>query len=316
MLEALPFGRSIFILAVSALVVAGCGKEAAEPRVSDPAAAAESAPIAVAVVNYPLAYFAERIGGEHVQVLFPAPPDEDPAYWTPDPETVARYQQVDLLLLNGAGYAKWVETATLPASKLVDTSAAFEDRLLRTEGELTHTHGPGGEHAHGGTAFTTWLDPELAAMQAKAVKEALARRRPELEAEFQRRYGALAEELAALDERLAAAVVAAPDLPVIFSHPVYQYLTARYGLNGVSVHWEPDEAPSASQWRELATLRADHPAEWMIWEGEPLEETVRRLEGMGVRSVVFDPCGNAPEEGDLLEVMERNLGALEEVYGG
>jgi ABC-type Zn uptake system ZnuABC Zn-binding protein ZnuA len=29
----------------------------------------------VYVVNYPLQYFAERIGGEHVTVVFPAPAD-------------------------------------------------------------------------------------------------------------------------------------------------------------------------------------------------------------------------------------------------
>jgi len=35
-------------------------------------------------VNYPLAYFTERIGGEHVKVVFPVPPDMDPAFWKPD----------------------------------------------------------------------------------------------------------------------------------------------------------------------------------------------------------------------------------------
>ena len=35
-------------------------------------------------VNYPLAYFAERIGGDLAQVTFPAPPDVDPAFWMPN----------------------------------------------------------------------------------------------------------------------------------------------------------------------------------------------------------------------------------------
>ena len=37
----------------------------------------------VAVVNYPLRYFAERIGGDVIEVGFPVPLDVDPAFWCP-----------------------------------------------------------------------------------------------------------------------------------------------------------------------------------------------------------------------------------------
>ena len=40
------------------------------------------------VVNYPLKSFAERIGGKHVDVVFPAPGDVDPAYWMPDKKII------------------------------------------------------------------------------------------------------------------------------------------------------------------------------------------------------------------------------------
>ena len=70
--------------------------------------------LTVYVVNYPLQYFAERIGGEHINVVFPAPANVDPAYWMPDAPTIAAYQQADLILLNGARYAKWINKVTLP----------------------------------------------------------------------------------------------------------------------------------------------------------------------------------------------------------
>jgi len=44
------------------------------------------APVSVYVVNYPLQYFAERIDGPDVRVVFPAPADGDPAFWKPSPE--------------------------------------------------------------------------------------------------------------------------------------------------------------------------------------------------------------------------------------
>ena len=84
----------------------------------------------VYTVNYPLAYFAERIAGESVKVVFPVPPDVDPAIWSPDAETIADYQLTDLVLLNGGGYAGWLQRATLSQSRLVATVGALAGRLI------------------------------------------------------------------------------------------------------------------------------------------------------------------------------------------
>ena len=271
--------------------------------------------LVIYTVNYPLAYFAGRIGGELVEVHFPAPGDEDPAYWSPDAETIAAYQGADLILLNGADYAKWVSRATLPASKMVDTSAEFSDRLIPLEGATTHSHGPEGEHEHTGWAFTTWLDPELAALQAEAVAAAISAALPEHSSDVRVRLEELHADLKSLDDRLAAAAAVIDDEPLLFSHPVYQYLIGRYGLNGVEVHWEPDVAPDGHAWGHLEEKLKTHPAKVMLWEGQPLEATVRALQKRGISSLVFDPCGNHPEEGDYLTVMAANAAALEHFAG-
>jgi zinc transport system substrate-binding protein len=49
----------------------------------------------------------------------------------------------------------------------------------------------------------------------------------------------------------------------------------------------------------------------MIWEATPAEATIGRLEALGVRSIVYSPCANAPEQGDFLSVMRRNATAFE-----
>jgi len=75
-------------LASAALVLlwAACSESPQTP--ADPATTA-SRPLSVQVVNYPLQYLAERIGGPEVAVTFAAPRDVDPARWSPDSETVA-----------------------------------------------------------------------------------------------------------------------------------------------------------------------------------------------------------------------------------
>ncbi|MHC4401680.1 MAG: metal ABC transporter substrate-binding protein [Planctomycetota bacterium] len=268
----------------------------------------------VFVVNYPLKYFVERIAGDRVEAAFPAPEDEDPAYWVPAPEVVEAYQKADLILLNGATYAKWIDTATLPKAKMVDTSAGFRNQHIELEGAMVHSHGPEGEHAHRGFAFTTWLDPDLAVQQAAAARDALVKLEPRQEDAYRRNFEALKTDLEALDRRAGEIVARAPNRPVVFSHPVYQYLTRRYELNARSIHWEPDEPPTEAMWTELEQLLAEHPAKWMIWEGAPMEQTVAKLAEMGIRSTVFHPCGNVPAEGDYLSVQRRNLTSLDRVF--
>ncbi len=219
-------------------------------------------------------------------------------------------QQADLIVLNGATYEGWLKGVSLPASRVVDTTAAVADRLIRVEGAVTHSHGPEGAHEHTGTAFTTWLDPTLLIEQARAVRTALGLRWPEHDGLFEERLVALTADLENLDSELADATAAAGDRPVVFSHPVYQYLQQRYGLVGESVHLEPDMVPEPAQWAELDHLLAHRQPPWMIWEADPLPEIHEALAQRGCELVIVSPCATPPTEGDFLDVMRRNAAAL------
>ena len=261
----------------------------------------------VYTVNYPLTYFAERIAGESAEVTFPVPAGVDPAFWRPDADAVAAFQQADLILLNGAGYAKWLVAVSLPRRKLVNTSAAFRDRYLDTQVAVTHSHGLEGAHSHAGTAFTTWLDLEQAAQQARAVRDVLVGLSPDQEESFTARYRTLERDLIELDARLQETVGRDTGRPLLASHPVYAYLARRYGLNLKSVMWEPDVVPPEDEWTSLEALLANHRARWMLWEAQPLAETAARLETLGVGSVIFRPAAGRPEGQDFLEVMRQNI---------
>ena len=78
------------------------------------------------------------------------------------------------------------------------------------------------------------------------------------------------------------------------------------------MHWEPDKAADIG---ELDRLLAARPR-WLVWESEPLPDTITQLESMGVTSVVYDPCATAPESGDFMIVMAANAAALESIAGG
>ena len=68
---------------------------------------------------------------------------------------------------------------------------------------MTHIHGPEGGHAHGATAFTTWLDPTLALKQANAIRSTLAKLHPQNADDFQKNFDELKGDLEDLDLRIA-----------------------------------------------------------------------------------------------------------------
>jgi len=197
---------------------------------------------------------------------------------------------------------------------MVNTSRKFKNEYIRMNAAVTHSHGSGGEHAHEDAAFTIWLDFELAVLQARAIEKALSRKMPGKIAVFKKNLAALEKDLSALDRQIMEIVSKDKRKPLLASHPVYDYLQQRYSLNLQSVHWEPDEEPSFNQWNELKRIVQDHPAKWMIWEGEPFQNTVEKLQESGINSLVFDPCGNRPDKGDFLTVMQDNIENLRKAY--
>jgi len=307
-----PIIATVVLVCGSLFLTSGlsCSRTERKPKET----AQDGAKKSIYVVNYPLKYFARRIAGEKAKVLFPAPAEGDPAFWTPDKQTILAYQQADLILLNGATYAKWVAKATLPQSKMVNTSAGFKDSYIVIKEDVVHTHGPGGMHSHAGTDFNTWVDPQQAILQASVVRDALSKLIPEHAALFQQNFNALKQDLQDLDADLKKVMSGYNKQPLVASHPVYNYLARHCGWNLKSMHWEPDEMPDETEWKKLDKLIEEHAAKWMIWEGSPKEEIVEKLKQHGVGSAIFDPCGNAPARGDYMEVMRQNVERLKPVF--
>lgn len=264
----------------------------------------------VYVSNYPLHYFASRIGGDHIVIRFPGAALTDPSVWTPPADTVVAMQQADLILLNGAGFEGWLMNVSLPDSLLVDTSASFASKLLPGGETFTHSHGEEGEHTHSATAFTTWMDLSLASLQAKAIRDALSRKQPIWEDVFEANYQALASDLRELDNAFKERVSSGPEPLLAYSHPVYQYFQKAYGLEGPSMHWEPDEPLDHEMLHEIGHLKKEEGIQYLIWEQAPLPESIGKLEKEGISSLVIQVMGGSPETGDFLSGFRQNLHTL------
>ncbi len=256
---------------------------------------------------------AEKISGHSDLVVFPEI-DGDPVFWEPSISDISAMQQADVVLVNGATYEKWLEKISLAKECTIDTSAPFKDEYIITEGESTHSHGPTGDHSHAGTAFTTWIDLKQAVRQAQSVKDALITAEIGPKEKLELNFEELKSRLLSLDASIEAITKGNSEFPLFASHPVYQYFARRYQLNIKSVLWEPDSFPDEAMWKELEKLHQEHQAAWMVWEDEPLPESVERLKEMRIQSVVFSPCGNRPDQGDFMTVMKSNIANLRTIF--
>lgn len=300
-----PRSLSIFLVLAAVFFGTSCSDKD-EPSLPGPT---DGKPV-VHAVNYPLFYFTQRIGGDLVDTRFLAPSEGDPAFWNPGEAEILAMQSGDLLFLNGADYEKWLANTTMPLSILVDTSKAFSGEYLASGEAVTHSHGPEGDHSHAGTAFTTWMDFQQALWQAEEIRDALIKLLPDSEPQLQANFNALADDIDALHARLKEIGLTLKDTPLLASHPVYQYFARRYKLDIESVLWEPETVPDDAAMEELMKIRENHPSNWMIWEGTPADESISKLQAIGIGSVVVDPCGNRPDAGDWLSVMWTNADNL------
>ncbi|HEC43845.1 MAG TPA: zinc ABC transporter substrate-binding protein [Bacteroides sp.] len=298
--------KQIFALLFILLIASSCGSGVKREKSSDEL----TTQITVAVTNYPLFFFTQQIAGDKFEVLFPVPGDIDPAFFEPGAEVVSTYQSAEIIFINGAGYESWVDKVSLPQRRIVNTTAMVSDQYIQEKG-MSHSHGPDGEHDPAETAFTTWLDQSIALEQAKLIYETLKNSYPESSQIFDSDFKKLETELMSLDKQMEEAFSSWANASVSASHPVYQYLGARYGLHIHSEHWEPEQNVDPDVVKIFIESLHHNDSQLMLWEGDPHPETRKLLEEANIKIVVFLPCGNKPEQGDYLTVMKQNLKKLD-----
>ena len=299
--------KKLIVVLLSTLTFFACSEKKEDQSFS------ESKIKKIASVNYPLHFFVTQIGGGKIDAIYPIPAGVDPAYWEPTAEDIILYQEADLILLNGAGYAKWVDKVSLPPSKMINTSLPFQNKYISLEEGQSHSHGPEGEHEHKGFAFTTWLNFRNAKIQAEEIKNALINLMPENKNIFEKNYSNLAREIDDLDKQMNELANSFSDEILFASHPVYQYLSSGYGLNIESFHWEPDEMPDELMWENFDNTQSKLKANIMLWEDDPLPEVKQELLKRGIQVVIFNPGANTSANGDFLNFMKANIVNLSEL---
>jgi zinc transport system substrate-binding protein len=288
--------RTVLVLSC-ALALVGCGGDSSsgEDRTQ------------VVAAFYPLAWAAERAGGDAVDVRNLTQPGVEPHDLELSPRDVEEIRSADVVLYLGSGFQPAVEDAVDGAEgETVDLLAG--QQLLKGEAHEEHE----GEEEAEARDPHVWLDPQRMGQIAERTAAALDRPVPgQLLADLQRLDDDFREGLADCDRR-----------EIVTSHAAFGYLARRYGLEQVSITGlSPEAEPTPRELEDVVEHVRETKATTIFFEtliSPRLAETVARE--TGASTAVLDPIEGIPQEdldrgADYLSVMRGNLASLRRGLG-
>lgn len=243
---------------------------------------------------YPLAFVAERVGGDRMAVRNLTPPGAEPHDLELTPGQVEAVRRARLVVfLSGFQGAAESAVASGPRAQLLDVRAAARPLL--------------GEHdPH------VWLDPLRMSRIARAVANKLGAVDGRHAAEYRARAEAFASDLAALDSEFDDGLDTCRRREIVTSHDAFAYLADRYRLRQIAITGvDPEAEPTPRRLDEVVKAVRRYKATTVFAETllpRKVAETVARE--AGVRTDVLDPVEGVRGSDTYFTVMRRNLAAL------
>lgn len=297
--------------------------------------------IAVVASFYPLAYAAERVGGDRVEVTNLTGTGADPHHLELTPRQVGEVKDAALVLyskgmqpatdtaIESASPARVLDLsslATLPAdvTQTIGEAAGHQsagddhtddaDHADHTDGadhadQGGHTQGDG--HDHGASDPHFWLDPRAYSKAATMVADELAAADPAGAETYKANAAQFTAEIEKVDESFTRGLANCSQKNLVTGHTSFAYLAQRYGLNQVGVAGvlndsEPDPARIArivdfTKKNSVTTLYAEE------GESTTVLDTVARE--AGVETAPLDSL-SLTKDGGYAARMEANLNTL------
>jgi zinc transport system substrate-binding protein len=263
----------------------------------------------VAAAFYPLQYAAQRVAGDHAEVVNLTAPGGEPHDLEPSVEETAEIAQADLVVYE-RGFQPAVDDA-------VDENAGGEVLDAAAVVPLVPFREHGVDSSEPDPHF--WQDPLLLGRVGDAVADRLAEVDPAHAADYRANAASLDRDLRRLDRAYATGLRGCARDTVVVSHDAFGYLE-RYGLTMEAVlGLSPDAEPTPADLGRLQELIRDEGVTTVFSESLVSARTAESLAAdTGVRSAVLDPIeglSDRTEHEDYLSLMRRNLAALEEADG-
>jgi zinc transport system substrate-binding protein len=278
---------------------------------------------------YPVAEAATRVGGDRVEVTNLTPPGVEPHDFELAPDDVDRLEDADVVLYLGEGFQPAVAEIAERQDGAVDlmtgidleagASEALEaEEAAGEEGEAEE--GEGDEHGDVDPHF--WLDPTLLSAAVGEIEAALTDAAPDDAATFAANARAYEDELAGLDDEMAAGLADCERDEIVTSHAAFFYLARRYGLTQLPIAGlSPESEPDADRLAELADQIDDGGITTVFYETLVSPDVAETLaDEADVETAVLNPIEGLTDDdvdagADYTSIMRDNLAALRDALG-
>ena len=175
-----------------AMLVAACSStQTVQSAVSSSSSDASSdGKISVVASFYPMADFAQKIGGDKVNVRCLVPAGSEPHDWEPTPEDIQAIDAADLLVYNGAGMESWVDD-------VISSSGADAPQSVCASGGIVLRQVMGDEGDEAGKLITdphVWNSPKNAEVELRNIANALEAVDPDNKDYYEANYQQVAAE--------------------------------------------------------------------------------------------------------------------------
>ena len=317
--------KSLFTV-FAILALGACGNH--EPTAIDNTPS-QSGPVKVVTTIYPLTYFTEQIGGNHVNVTQMIKPGIESHDFEPTPSDVRLIGAADVFVFNHEEFESWaldlVSSAGNRGIRVVTAADGEIDAGLdqdEHDGQVVDEDHEGEEHekdendGHGhedGLDPHVWLNPVEASGMVNRILEALVDIDPESAARYTSNANQLIGNLEQLDSELTAKLNNCIQSTIVVSHLAYGHMAERYGftqigLAGLSPEFEFGPSQIASVVDRINELGIEHIMQEPI-VGGLLAETVSAETGtelLQLHPLEVRTVQEVEDSLDFIDIMEQN----------
>lgn len=269
--------------------------------------------LGVAASFYPLAHFAEKAGGEDVEVFMITPPGAGSHDFEPTPRDMRRVRGSALFIYNGAGLDPWAQRVAPALRDSGVRTLEMTSRFTLMSAVEEDEHDEDG-HEHEGGDPHIWLDPLMAAEEVLLIGEELSAADPARAAIYRSRSAVYADLLRGLHKEFEEGLADCARREMIVAHDAFRYLARRYGLEVTPVVGVfSGEEPSPRRMAEITRLAREKSIRYIFFEplsSPKVAETIARETGAEVLELNPVEGLTMEEEAqgkDYISIMRSNL---------